>query len=383
MSDTMSDVERVLWRIAELGARCSQHSAAGGHAPLWAELEQTIAGLEAQLEAARQATDIAPAQVRNLEGRLTVARKERDRERTRAEECFADAEAARRERDRERQKARKAMAATVAAKAAATECEARATAAEATAAQYVARAAAAEAATDQALAARDQAMTAFDDAVTTGEQAVAARDEALGALAEALARIAELETTLEATRAERDAAVAAEAVVSAQRDEAVDTLAARAEGAVVVLPGVALPEAAAAPVAPANPVSWRPTWSEWAQDDTDDAVAAIAEVAVADLTADDEAAASNEEIDLDWAADSGTRRYLNVAATIGQLLPEDLGPLLLAGATVLRREGRLYATVAVTTNPWTPGGADGVEQAQKFAEAGYRVEWTSNVPLAC
>ena len=308
-----------------------------------------------------------------------MARKERDRERARAEECFADAEAARRERDRERQKARGAMAA--------------ATAAKAGAAEAAARVAGAEAAIDQALAARDQAMAAFDDAVTTGERAVAARDEALAALDEALARITELEAALEATRAERDASVAAEAVVAAQRDEAVDTLAARADGAVVVLPGVALPEAPEAPVEPASRVSWRPTWSEWARNDTEDAAPMVAEGAgpadgtvAADVVSGDvtdHAEANADEIDLDRAEDAGTRRYLNVAATIGQLLPEDLGPLLLSGATVVRREGRLYATVAVTTSPWTPGGSDGALQAQKLAEAGYRVEWTSNVPLAC
>ncbi|HYT38110.1 MAG TPA: hypothetical protein VEN99_01295, partial [Acidimicrobiia bacterium] len=77
----MSNVERGLWRIAELGARCSQQSAAGSRGPLWAELEQTITGLEAEFEAASQAEDIAPSQVRSLEGRLNVAKKERDRER--------------------------------------------------------------------------------------------------------------------------------------------------------------------------------------------------------------------------------------------------------------------------------------------------------------
>jgi hypothetical protein len=422
----MSDVERVLWRIAELGARCSQQSAAGGREPLWAELEQTIAALEAELEAARQAVDTAPlVQVRTLEGRLTVARKERDRERTRAQEGFADAEAARRERDRERQKARKAMAAAVAAKATAEEYAARTAAAEATAEEYAARIAAAEAtaeeyaariaaaesAADQALSARDQAMVAFDEAVTTGDQAAAARDRALEALDDALARIAELETALETTRAEREAAVAAGAVASAQRDEAVDTLAARADGAVVVLPGVALPDAPEGPITPAGRVSWRPTWSEWAREDTQDATAVtangpddradptdttVAEVVLAaDVTDDADTAEmsvdemsdtemSDDEIVLDdWAEEAGTRRYLNVAATIGQLLPEDLGPLLLSGATVLRREGRLFATVAVTTDPWTPGGSDGTQQAQTFAEAGYRVEWTSTVPLAC
>ena len=68
MSENMSNVERGLWRIAELGARCSQQSAAGSRGPLWAELEHTIAGLEAEFEAARQAVDTAPAQVRTLEG---------------------------------------------------------------------------------------------------------------------------------------------------------------------------------------------------------------------------------------------------------------------------------------------------------------------------
>ena len=84
MAETMSHVERVLWRIAELGARCSQQTASGGRGPLWAELEQTIAGLEADFEAARQAVDIAPEQVRTLEGRLKVAVQERNREKARA-----------------------------------------------------------------------------------------------------------------------------------------------------------------------------------------------------------------------------------------------------------------------------------------------------------
>src|ERR1043165_3922560 len=128
MSETMSHVERVLWRIAELGARCSQQAAAGGRGALWAELEQTIAGLEAEFEAACQAVDIAPEQVRSLEGRLKVAQQERDREKAKLAEYRADAEAARRERDRAVQKARKAMAISVEAKSAA--LEARSTAAE-------------------------------------------------------------------------------------------------------------------------------------------------------------------------------------------------------------------------------------------------------------
>jgi hypothetical protein len=359
MAETMSHVERVLWRIAELGARCSQQAASGARGTLWAELEQTIAGLEGDFEAARQAVDIAPAQVRTLEGRLKVARQERDRERAKVEESFNDAEAARRERDRDRAKARKAVAAAV-------EARNEAAQAKSVAVDAVAKVAAAEAAADQALAARDQAMTALDEAITTGERAVAARDEAVRALDEttqmldeAKTRIAELESALEAARAEQA--------------DTVDTLAARAEGAVVVLPGVELPVPQAGPVAQPSRVSWQPTWSEWARQDDDVPVPAP----VADVT--DVAGDAADEVMLDDAEDGGVR-YLNVAATIAQLLPEDLGPMLLSGATVVRREGRLFVTVAVPTNSWSDPDPD-TAQADRFAEAGFRVEWTSNAPL--
>jgi hypothetical protein len=305
MAETMSHVERVLWRIAELGARCSQQTAAGGRGPLWAELEQTIAELQADFEAARQATDIAPAQVRSLEGRLKVALRERDREKARIQEFAADAQAARRERDRERQKARKVMAAAVQARDAA---------------------AAAKASEARAVAARDQAVAALDDAIATGERAADARDAA-----------------------------------------------ARAESAVVVLPGVAMPDAEAAPVAPARRVSWQPTWSEWADPET---------VGATD-TANAADAAATDEIVLDdsCTGEEGAVRYLNVAATIAQLLPEDLGPFLVDGATVVRREGRLFATLAVATGDWAAPGAAGAQQVQRFADAGFKVEWASNAPL--
>ena len=427
MSETMSNVERGLWRIAELGARCSQQSAAGSRGPLWAELEQTIANLEAEFEAAGQAVDIAPAQVRSLEGRLNVAKKERDRERVRAEECFADAEAARRERDRERARAAKAVAAATEAKAAATE-------AKAAAADCVARATAAQAALDQALSAQHDAVAVADEAVTARDRAVNALDdtkaaldatesaldqamariaaleaalealsdtkaaldqakarvaaleadrEALGdtaaALDEAEARVAALEADLDAVRAERDALAACRAADTAERADALDTLAARAEGAVVVLPGMALPEAELGPIAPAARVSWRPAWSEWAGD-----TAEVDEANKPGAAPVPGALDGADDIVLDSDSGSrGVRRYLNVAATIGQLLPEDLGPLLLSGATVLRREGRLFATVAITADPWATPGSDGAEQAKKLADAGFRVEWTSDAPLAC
>jgi len=397
MSDTMSNVERGLWRIAELGARCSQQSAAGSRGPLWAELEQTIAGLEAEFEAARQAVDIAPAQVRSLEGRLNVAKKERDRERARAEERFADAEAARRERDRERARAAKAVSAAN---------EARATAGQATtaAAEAAARATAAQAALDQALTAQDEMAAAADEALRARDRAMAALGEAEACITALEARIGMLETDVDAARAERDAAraerdevraehdelraerdalLAAQEAVSAERADALDTLAARADGAVVVLPGVALPQADVGPITPATRVSWRPTWSEWANQDGDAGAGEPAAAPVPKTLDVPDGDGPDVLVDADMEDAGAVRRYLNVAATIGQLLPDDLGPLLLTGATVVRREGRLFATVAVTAGTWAAPGYDGAEQAKKLADAGFRVEWTTDAPLAC
>jgi hypothetical protein len=180
-------------------------------------------------------------------------------------------------------------------------------------------------------------------------------------------------------RGERDGLVAAQEAANAGRADALDTLAARADGAVVVLPGVALPEAEAGPITPAARVPWRPAWSEWADDAGADQ--RVPEDGAAD--GQEPATEDTNEIVLAAAEDSA-RRYLNVAATIGQLLPDDLSPLLLSGATVLRREGRLFATLAVTADPWAPPGAnDGAAQAKKLADAGFRVEWTTDAPLAC
>jgi hypothetical protein len=91
--------------------------------------------------------------------------------------------------------------------------------------------------------------------------------------------------------------------------------------------------------------------------------------------------ADTNDIVLDDSGEEGGVRYLNVAATIAQLLPDDLGPFLLAGATVVRREGRLYATVAVPMNRWAPTGAGGAQQVKRFADAGFKVDWTLNAPL--
>jgi hypothetical protein len=258
------------------------------------------------------------------------------------------------------------------------------------------------AARDRAIAARDEAMVTLDETKATLDDTKAtlddtragldetkatlddtkvALDETKVALDEARARIAVLEADLETVRADRDAVVAAQTVATATRVDTLDTLAARAEGAVVVLPEVNLPDAEVGPIAPAR-VSWRPTWSEWAGDGDPGRDAGEPEAAPVPTNLDDTADEA-AEIVLDAADDGGVRRYLNVGATIGQLLPADLGPLLLSGATVVRREGRLFATVAITTNPWAAPGTDGAEQAKKLSDAGFRVEWTSTAPLAC
>ena len=357
MAETMSHVERVLWRIAELGARCSQQAAAGGRGPLWAELEQTIAGLEAEFEAAGQAVDIAPEQVRSLEGRLKVALQERDREKAKLAEYKADADAARRERDRAIEKARKAMAVATEAKAATLE-------ARSTAAECVARASAAENSAKKARAARDEAVAARNAAVEARDHAISDRNKAVNALADALTAGERAADAHDQVLADRDVAVRALEAAQARIAELEAALAAKAEqDAVVVLPNVVVPEAPVGPITSGNRVAWQPTWSEWARPEGAEAPAPVVDVTT-----------PADEIRLEDAKDDSERGvlgYLNVAATIAQLLPEDLGPLLLSGATVVRREGRLFAIVAVTDTA----------QAERFADAGFKVEWASNAPL--
>ncbi len=357
MSETMSHVERVLWRIAELGARCSQQAATGERGPLWAELEQTIAGLEDDFEAARQAVDIAPEQVRTLEGRLKVAQQERDREKAKVRELVADAEAARRERDRAVEKARKAIAITTEAKSAAlearstaAECVARASAAENTARKAMAARAQAVASRDEAvnalaeaLTSRDRAVNALADAVATGERAADARDEALGLPTTPTLRALEaLQRPHHRTGSSPRGGSQANRMrpwtpwppgpkapswcCPACRSP---TLRSARSPAAAGLTGSRHGRSGPAPTAPTSPMS-PARWSTSPEAD--------------EIHLDD--SKEGEEV--------GEPRYLNVAATIAQLLPQDLGPLLLSGTTVVRREGRLCATVAVARGTPTP-----------------------------
>jgi hypothetical protein len=364
MSETMSHVERVLWRIAELGARCSQQAGTGERAALWAELEQTIAGLDEEYEAAGQAVDIAPAQVRSLEGRLKVALQERDREKAKLQEHKADAAAARRERDRAVEKARKAIAITTEAKAATLE-------ARSTAAECVARASAAENSVKKAMAARDEAIAARNEAMAARDHAISDRNKAVNALADALTAGERAADVRDQALADRDVAVRALEAAQARIAE-LESAKVEQQDAVVVLPGMAVPEAPLGPITAGNRVSWQPTWSEWSRPDADEASEVV------DVTT------AGEEIRLedsgDVEEDSGVCRYLNVAATIAGLLPDDLGPYLQPGARVVRREGRLFASVAVTGTKWEEPGAEAA-LVQRFADAGFKVEWASHTPL--
>ncbi|HEU5448500.1 MAG TPA: hypothetical protein VFW57_05765, partial [Acidimicrobiia bacterium] len=187
------------------------------------------------------------------------------------------------------------------------------------------------------------ALTAGERAADARDQALADRDVAVRALQAAQARIAELEA---APKADQDA--------------------------VVVLPGMAVPEAPVSPITAGNRVSWGPTWSEWSRPDADKAGEVV------DVTT------GGEEIRLDESSaveeESGVCRYLNVAATIAGLLPEDLGPYLQPGASVVRREGRLFAIVAVNSTKWSEPDAE-TTQVQRFIDAGFKVEWASKAPL--
>ena len=45
-------------------------------------------------------------------------------------------------------------------------------------------------------------------------------------------------------------------------------------------------------------------------------------------------------------------RYLHLNATVGELLPEDLTPLLVPGTEVIRRDGRVAALLAPAPSDW-------------------------------
>jgi hypothetical protein len=78
-------------------------------------------------------------------------------------------------------------------------------------------------------------------------------------------------------------------------------------------------------------------------------------------------------------------RLINVAATLGHLLPENMDSLLVPGAQVVRREGRLAALVAIPAgnSPWAQNMPELEErQAEVLRTQGFRVEWSEGDRLA-
>jgi hypothetical protein len=220
------------------------------------------------------------------------------------------------------------------------------------------------------MAARDEAIAARNEAMAARDHAISDRNKAVNALADALTAGERAADVRDQALADRDVAV--RALEAAQARIAELESAPINQDAVVVLPGMAVPEAPLGPITAGNRVSWRPTWSEWSRPDADEAGEVV------DVTT------AGEEIRLVDSSvveeESGVCRYLNVAATIAGLLPEDLGPYLQPGASVVRREGRLFASVAVTGTKWEEPGAEAA-LVQRFADAGFKVEWASHTPL--
>ncbi|MGH9037516.1 MAG: hypothetical protein ACRD0O_17300, partial [Acidimicrobiia bacterium] len=78
-------------------------------------------------------------------------------------------------------------------------------------------------------------------------------------------------------------------------------------------------------------------------------------------------------------------RLLNVAATLGHLLPDDMGALLVPGARVVRREGRLAVLLCIpgAGSPWGERISRlEEEQADLLRAEGFRVEWSEGDRLA-
>jgi hypothetical protein len=244
----------------------------------------------------------------------------------------------RRERDRER-------AAHQASRAAAEVAQERAKAAHEAAKASRARAEQAQAALDAALGAREAAEMALRWALERSEDATAARARA--ELERDEVRAAYLALRQARAAAEADQARAQSAVEAAQ--------AAGAElERTAVVNGDAPPEVSG------------------------DAPQPGAELAfpggdgVVDITTDAEGVFASDE------------RYLHVGATMGHLLPEDLEELLVDGATIVRREGRLAALISVPSeeSEWAAPSRLAEEQTQRLADAGFRVQWVREICLA-
>jgi hypothetical protein len=74
-------------------------------------------------------------------------------------------------------------------------------------------------------------------------------------------------------------------------------------------------------------------------------------------------------------------QYLHVGATVAGLLPVDLTPLLVKGASVVRREGRVSALLAVRCEAAdeTVPSPEWEEQAARLRARDLKVGWADEV----
>jgi len=271
--------DRALWRIAELGSRCSDRSWPGDRDQAWTALQEVVGEARSMIMAASAALDAAETRAARAEGRAKVARAERDRE---------------------RESVTALQAKTKAAQTAAVSGQSRAEKAEAD---------------------REAAIQAKDAAVDALRRAMAERDDAIAARASAAAECDKARAAAQAAERARQHAVMDRTEAMASQEVT--------EPAVVDLTGE---PAAETPIAP--------------------------------MPASEQAGG-----------------YLNVSATISGLLPDDFGDLLVPGARIIRREGRLAAVITVPApeSDWAPPAQAAEEQAERLRSAGFRVQWVNEI----
>ena len=182
----------------------------------------------------------------------------------------------------------------------------------------------------------------------------------------AKARVSELRKTARHTRADAEAAVARAEAAEAARDELREDLRRALARCAAAETALAAAEAACAAAEVER--------AEMLAAETPVCVITPAEVVELDLVAAEEPVVTVAGPHV---------RYIRVGATLGNLLPDDLGPFLVKGAEVVRREGRLAAIVAVPspTSEWEPAWAD--EQVGRLLAEGFRAErWDDEASLA-
>lgn len=194
-----------------------------------------------------------------------------------------------------------------------------------------------------------------DEVVAANSRLADERDEAEGALA--------------LTRVERDRAQDALVLARSERDEAQAALARHWAG-----PGEPAAAVAAGP-AP-SPGAWDVSRAPRAQIPPWWKATPPAAPVAEETEQTEQTEVSGAELDL-----TDRVSYLSVRATPGRLLPGDFAGLLVGGASVVRREGRLAAVIAVRQPAagWSqPSFEAGEQQARRLRDEGYRVEFTDH-----